>query len=355
MAPLDAPPLDAPLLDPPLLDVRDLAVAFDVDGGVVHAVNGVSYALRAGETLGIVGESGSGKSVHVLAMLGLVPCPPGRILGGTVLFEGRDLMTMPERELRRIRGGRIGFVFQDPMSSLNPGMTIASQLVEPLRIHLGLDRRAARARARELLDLVRMPNAAARLDDYPHEFSGGQRQRVMIAIGLSCRPRLLIADEATTALDVTIQAEILALVQELKRELGMAVIWITHDLGVVAGIADTVQVMYAGRVMERGPVDVVFADPRSAYTLGLLRSLPDLTDAGPGRRRLRQIEGAPPDMRRPPTGDPFAPRNPYATPRCRVEAPALGQAEASVPGHLVAAWYDLPELLARERASAVTS
>jgi peptide/nickel transport system ATP-binding protein/oligopeptide transport system ATP-binding protein len=334
----------------PLLDVRDLAVAFDTDGGAVHAVNGVSYTLHEGETLGIVGESGSGKSVHVLAMLGLIPRPPGRITGGQVLFEGRDLLALKERDLRKIRGGAIGFVFQDPMSSLNPGMTVAAQIVEPLRIHLGLDARAARARAKDLLDLVHIPNAAARLDQYPHEFSGGQRQRVMIAIGLSCRPKLLIADEATTALDVTVQAEIVALVQELKRELGMAIIWITHDLGVVAGISDTVQVMYAGRILERGPVDDIFSDPRNAYTLGLLRSLPDLSGGRAGRRRLHQIEGAPPDMRHLPPGDPFAPRNAYATPRCRTEMPPLTQAPGAAPGHLVAAWYDLPKLLGQEAA-----
>jgi peptide/nickel transport system ATP-binding protein/oligopeptide transport system ATP-binding protein len=334
----------------PLLEVRDLAVAFDTDGGAVHAVNGVSYTLYEGETLGIVGESGSGKSVHVLAMLGLIPRPPGRITGGQVLFEDRDLLSLKERELRKIRGGAIGFVFQDPMSSLNPGMTVAAQIVEPLRIHLGLDARAARGRAKELLDLVRISNAASRLDQYPHEFSGGQRQRVMIAIGLSCRPKLLIADEATTALDVTVQAEIVALVQELKHELGMAIIWITHDLGVVAGISDTVQVMYAGRILERGPVDDIFSDPRNAYTLGLLRSLPDLSGGRAGRRRLHQIEGAPPDMRHLPPGDPFAPRNTFATARCRTEMPPLAQAPGAAPGHLVAAWYDLPELLAAEAA-----
>ncbi|MGY2048347.1 ABC transporter ATP-binding protein [Methylobacterium sp. JK268] len=334
----------------PLLEVRDLAVAFDTEGGAIHAVNGVSYALSEGETLGIVGESGSGKSVHVLAMLGLIPRPPGRITGGQVLFRGRDLLTLPERDLRAVRGGEIGFVFQDPMSSLNPAMTVGAQIAEPLRIHLGLDRRAARARARDLLDLVRIPNATARLDLYPHEFSGGQRQRVMIAIALACRPKLLIADEATTALDVTVQAEIIALVRELKRDLGMAIIWITHDLGVVAGLSDTVQVMYAGRILERGPVDAIFRDPRSAYTLGLLRSLPDLGDGRAGRRRLRPIDGAPPDMRRPPPGDPFAPRNPYATPRCRAERPPLVQAEGAAPGHLVAAWYDLPARLAEEAA-----
>ncbi|AWN52272.1 ABC transporter ATP-binding protein [Methylobacterium sp. 17Sr1-1] len=332
---------------PPLLDVRDLAVAFDTDGGTVHAVNGVSYPLREGETLGIVGESGSGKSVHVLAMLGLVPRPPGRITGGQVFFAGRDLLAMPERQLRRVRGAEIGMVFQDPMSSLNPAMNVGAQIAEPLRLHLGLGAREARARARDLLDLVRIPDAARRLDHYPHEFSGGQRQRVMIAIGLACRPKLLIADEATTALDVTVQAEIVALVQELKREIGMAIVWITHDLGVVAGIADTVQVMYAGRIVERGPVDAVFSDPRSAYTLGLLRSLPDLSRGRAGRERLRQIEGSPPDMRHPPPGDPFAPRNPYATPRCRAEAPPLAQVRGSVPGHLAAAWYDLPALLAQ--------
>ncbi|WP_375465712.1 ABC transporter ATP-binding protein [uncultured Methylobacterium sp.] len=338
--------------DAPILDVKNLAVAFDTEGGAVHAVNGVSYGLREGETLGIVGESGSGKSVHVLAMLGLISRPPGRITGGQVLFEGRDLLSLPERDLRKVRGGRIGFVFQDPMSSLNPGMTVAAQIVEPLRIHLGLDGRAARARAKELLDLVRIPNAGARLDQYPHEFSGGQRQRVMIAIGISCRPRLLIADEATTALDVTVQAEIVALVQDLKREIGMAIIWITHDLGVVAGISDTVQVMYAGRILERGPVDDIFADPRNAYTLGLLRSLPDLTRGRAGRRRLRQIEGAPPDMRSLPPGDPFAARNVYATARCAAEMPPLVQAPGAAPGHLVAAWYDLPTLLAGEAEAA---
>ncbi|MBE7243988.1 MAG: ABC transporter ATP-binding protein [Actinomycetospora chiangmaiensis] len=339
-----------PLLAEPLLDVRDLRVTFDTEGGTVHAVNGVSYTLREGETLGIVGESGSGKSVHVLAMLGLIPRPPGRIAGGQVLFRGRDLLALPERQLRKVRGGEIGFVFQDPMSSLNPGMTVAQQIVEPLRIHLGLGSRAARARARELLDLVRIPNAAQRLDQYPHEFSGGQRQRVMIAIGLACRPKLLIADEATTALDVTVQAEIIALVQELKRELGMAIIWITHDLGVVAGISDTVQVMYAGRILERGPVDDIFCDPRNAYTLGLLRSLPDLSGGRAGRRRLHQIDGSPPDMRRPLPGDPFAPRNAYATARCRAEMPPLVQAAGAAPGHLVAAWYDLPARLAEESA-----
>ena len=252
-----------------------------------------------------------------------------------------------------MRGGEIGFVFQDPMSSLNPGMTVAAQIVEPLRIHLGLDARAARARAQELLDLVRIPNAAARLDQYPHEFSGGQRQRVMIAIGISCRPKLLIADEATTALDVTVQAEIVALVQELKREIGMAIIWITHDLGVVAGISDTVQVMYAGR--DPGARTGGRHLRRSAQRLHpRAAALAARTSPGgrAGRGRLRQIEGAPPDMRHLPPGDPFAPRNAYATPRCRTEMPPLVQAAGAAPGHLVAAWYDLPDILAREAEGA---
>ncbi len=333
---------------PPLLEIRDLAVQFVDRDTVVHAVNGVSYTLREGETLGVVGESGSGKSVHVLAMLRLIPMPPGRLAGGQVLFEGRDLLTLSDPELRKVRGGGIGFVFQDPMSSLNPSMTVGMQVSEPLRLHLGMGADAARKRAIELLDMVRIPNAAQRLDQYPHEFSGGQRQRIMIAMGISCRPKLLIADEATTALDVTVQADVIELVKELKREIGMAVIWITHDLGVVAGIADTVQVMYAGQVVERGPVDDVFADPRNAYTLGLLRSLPDLSAPIGQRRRLTQIDGAPPDMRFPPKGDPFAPRNRYATPRCFEEAAPLAQAPGAAPGHLVSAWYDLPALVAAE-------
>jgi peptide/nickel transport system ATP-binding protein len=336
---------------PPLLQVRDLAVEFTGDDTVVHAVNGVSYTLREGETLGVVGESGSGKSVHVLAMLRLIPMPPGRLAGGQVLFEGRDLLTLPAAELRRVRGGQIGFVFQDPMSSLNPSMSLGAQLTEPLRLHLGLAGDAARRRAIELMDLVRIPAAAKRIDQFPHELSGGQRQRIMIAMAISCRPRLLIADEATTALDVTVQADVIELVKELKREIGMAVIWITHDLGVVAGIADTIQVMYAGQIVERGPVDAVFSDPRNAYTLGLLRSLPDLSVPNGPRRRLVQIDGAPPDMRFPPKGDPFAPRNRYATPRCFDESPPLTQAAGAAPGHLVAAWYNLPGLLAREAAA----
>jgi peptide/nickel transport system ATP-binding protein/oligopeptide transport system ATP-binding protein len=329
-----------------ILDIRDLAVQFALGDSTVHAVNGVSYALEEGETLGIVGESGSGKSVHVLALVRLIPMPPGRIVSGTAHFEGRDLLRLADAELRAIRGNRIAFVFQDPMSSLNPVLSIGRQLTEPLETHLDMTPRAAQRRAAELLDLVRIPDPGRQLRHYPHELSGGMRQRVMIAMALSCNPRLLIADEPTTALDVTIQAQIIELIRELRERVGMSIIWITHDLGVVAGIADTVQVMYAGRIVERGPVDAVFEDPRSAYTLGLLRSLPDAGD-GTGRR-LYQIEGSPPDLREPPRGDPFAPRNPYATARDFVEAPPLAQVPEGAPGHLAAAWYDLRDARARE-------
>ncbi len=330
---------------PPLLEVEDLTVRFDTVAGTVQAVTGVSYKLDAGETLAVVGESGSGKSVHVLAMVGLIPRPPGRIERGVARFEGRDLLTMDERELRRVRGGRIGMIFQDPMSSLNPVLTVGFQIAEPLREHLKLSRKAAHARAIELLDLVGIPEPHRRIQQYPHQFSGGMRQRVMIAIGIACEPKLLIADEATTALDVTVQAQILDLVRRLKKQFDMAMIWITHDMGVVAGLADNVQVMYGGRIMERGPARAVFHDTRSAYTWGLLKSLPDHDEpvALPGQKRARltQIPGYPPNMLSPPPGDPFAPRNPFATERCLVEMPPLVQAKDAVPGHLVAAWYDL--------------
>lgn len=247
---------------------------------------------------------------------------------------------MRKDALRRIRGAGIGFVFQDPMTSLNPVLTIGRQITEILEEHKGMSHGEALKQAADLLDMMRITDPHGRLSQYPHELSGGMRQRVMIAIALACRPSILIADEPTTALDVTVQAEIVSLVKELKRELGMSVIWITHDLGVVAGIADTLQVMYAGRVVERGPVDAVFARPRNAYTAGLLRAA--RFDSGTKGGRLSAIEGTPPDMRNPPKGDPFAPRNPYATERCWREAPPLRQVADSVPGHLVAAWYTLP-------------
>ncbi|MEM7125947.1 MAG: ABC transporter ATP-binding protein [Chloroflexota bacterium] len=329
-----------------LLEVKNLTTRFFTQDGVVHAVNGISYKLEEGETLGVVGESGSGKSVHALSMLGLIPMPPGKITDGEVLFQGRDLLKLSEAELRSVRGKEIAMVFQDPMTSLNPVLTIGRQITEAIELHMGFDREQSRARATELLDLVGIVDAARRLDDYPHQFSGGMRQRVMIAMGLSCNPKLLIADEPTTALDVTIQAQIVELVKDLKEELGMAVIWITHDLGVVAGIADTIQVMYGGRIVERGPVRSVFKDTRSAYTLGLLNSLPRMDQ--PSGTRLKPIDGLPPDLLEAPVGDSFAPRNPWATERCFTETPPLAPAPESDPDHLVAAWYDLREVAAAE-------
>ena len=321
-----------------LLEVKDLVVRFYTQEGIVYAVNGIDYVLHEGETLGVVGESGSGKSVHALSMMGLIPRPPGRIESGQVLFEGRDLLKLSDEQMRLVRGKEIAMIFQDPMTSLNPVLTIGTQITEALRLHLGMNNSQSRKRAAELLDLVGIPDASKRLNDYPHQFSGGMRQRVMIAMGLSCNPKLLIADEPTTALDVTIQAQIIELVKQLKDEFNMAIIWVTHDLGVVAGIADTVQVMYAGRVVERGPTREVFQDTRNAYTLGLLRSIPRLDRKG---ERLTQIEGSPPDMRIPPKGDPFAPRNPYATPRCFEEIPPLVPVPEGHPEHLAANWYDL--------------
>ena len=331
-----------------LLSVRNLTVRFDTPAGTVHAVNDISYDVAEGETLGIVGESGSGKSVQMLAMLGLIPCPPGRIEAGEVYFEGRDLLKLSDAELRDLRGGRIGFIFQDPMTSLNPVLSVGRQIAEVLRRHKGMSWSAAWQRAGELLDLVGIPDPHKRLGQFPFQFSGGMRQRVMIAMAISCEPKLLIADEPTTALDVTVQAQILELVQDLKRRLGMTVIWITHDMGVVAGLADTIQVMYGGRIAERGPVDEVFEDPRSAYTWGLLQSLPHCQQGE--HARLFQIPGQPPDMLVPPKGDPFAPRNRFATPRCFEEVPSLRPIANGDPAHLVAAWYDLPACLKEARS-----
>jgi oligopeptide/dipeptide ABC transporter ATP-binding protein len=333
-----------------LLELKNLVVRFYTQEGIVYAVNDVSYKLHEGETLGIVGESGSGKSVHALAMMGLIPQPPGKIETGEVIFEGRDLLKLSNDQMRLVRGKEIAMIFQDPMTSLNPVLTIGTQLTESLKLHLGMNQSQANKRAAELLDLVGIPDAGKRLTDYPHQFSGGMRQRVMIAIGLSCNPKLLIADEPTTALDVTIQAQILELVKQLKKEFNMAMIWITHDLGVVAELADTIQVMYAGRIVERGPTKDVFKDPRNAYTLGLMRSLPDIE--GGKRTRLTQIEGAPPDMRIPPKGDAFAPRNRYATERCFEEQPPLVPVKDGNASHVAAAWYDLKAELKKERESA---
>lgn len=324
-----------------LMEVKDLTTRFYTQEGIVYAVNNVSYVLSESETLGIVGESGSGKSVHALSIMGLIPSPPGKIESGEVYFRGRDLLTISKEEMRMIRGAEIAMIFQDPMTSLNPVLTIGTQLTETLKLHLGLSDKAANKRAAELLTLVGIPDAERRLKNYPHQFSGGMRQRVMIAMALSCNPKLLIADEPTTALDVTIQAQIVDLVRRLRDEFGMAIIWITHDLGVVAGLADTIQVMYGGKIMERGPVEAVFSDTRHPYTLGLLKSLPRHDERV--HDKLIPIEGSPPDMRKPPKGCPFAPRCRYKIDICEEEMPPLEAGAESHPDHLKACWVDVRE------------
>jgi oligopeptide transport system ATP-binding protein len=319
-----------------LLQVRGLKTQFFTQDGVVNAVSGIEYDLNEGETLGIVGESGCGKSVSVLSLMRLIPSPPGRIVGGEALFQGRDLLTMDEEEIRSVRGNKIAMIFQDPMTSLNPVLTISQQVSEALELHLAMEKKQARQRSIELLELVRIADAAGRIDDYPHQFSGGMRQRVMIAMALSCNPQLLIADEPTTALDVTIQAQIVDLVRQLKEEIGMAVMWITHDLGVIAGLADRVNVMYAGYIIESADVADVYADPRHPYTLGLLGSIPRL-DAQ-RKEKLTPIQGLPPDLIDMPPGCPFAPRCRFALERCLEENPTL---ETVARRHTVACWVDV--------------
>ncbi|MCX7682868.1 MAG: ABC transporter ATP-binding protein [Anaerolineae bacterium] len=316
-----------------LLEVRDLKTQFFTQDGVVHAVNGISYELREGECLGIVGESGCGKSVSVLSLMRLIPEPPGKIAGGEILFRGRDLLKLSQDEMRSVRGAEIAMIFQEPMTSLNPVLTIGFQIMEALKLHQGMNNKEARARAAELLTMVGIPQAADRLDDYPHQFSGGMRQRVMIAMALSCNPSLLIADEPTTALDVTIQAQIVDLVKRLRDQLGMAVIWITHDLGVIARLAERVIVMYAGYIVEEAPVKELYGYPRHPYTIGLLGSLPRL-DAPPGTK-LVSIRGQPPDLVFLPQGCPFADRCDYVQERCRREMPPL---EFVGIEHKVACW-----------------
>jgi peptide/nickel transport system ATP-binding protein len=319
----------------PLLAIEDLQTHFFTRDGVVRAVDGVSYAVEAGETLAVVGESGCGKSVTALSILRLVPSPPGRIVGGAIRFEGVDLLQIGEGEMRRIRGNEISMIFQEPMTSLNPVLTVSRQITETLILHQGLTGRAAAARAIEMLRLVRIPEPKRRARQYPHELSGGMRQRVMIAMALACHPKLLIADEPTTALDVTIQAQILDLMRELKSEIGAAIILITHDLGVVAEMAQRVVVMYAGRKVEEAPVGDLFRRPQHPYTLGLLASVPRL-GATLGRAeppRLAEIPGTVPSLRDPIVGCAFAPRCAYATERCSREAPPL---EAKTAAHLAA-------------------
>ena len=319
-----------------LLDVRGLRTQFFTKDGAVNAVNGISYTLNEGETLAIVGESGCGKSVGVMSLTRLSPSPPGKVVAGEVIFDGRDLLKLESDELRQIRGNRIAMIFQDPMTSLNPVLTIGFQISEALILHLGMNKEQARKRSVELLELVGIPGAANRLDDYPHQFSGGMRQRVMIAMGLSCNPQLLIADEPTTALDVTIQAQIVDLVQSLKEKIGMAVIWITHDLGVVAGMAERVLVMYAGFIVEEAAVRELYQNPRHPYTLGLLGSLPRLDEDKPVR--LKSIEGFPPDLIALPKGCPFAARCEYKIGKCTEENPLLAPVG---PGHKAACWVDV--------------
>ena len=319
----------------PVIDVKNLRTVFHTRQGEVHAVNSVSFDLRAGELLGVVGESGSGKSVTMMSLLGLLPSPPAEIRDGEVLFEQQDLLKVDDRILRSVRGAEIGFVFQDPMTSLNPVFTVGFQLMEPLRRHFQLSRRQARDRARELLELVGIPDAPRRLDDYPHQFSGGMRQRVMIAIALACDPKILVADEPTTALDVTIQAQILELVRDLRNKLGMAIIWITHDLGVIAGIADRVIVMYGGQIVEHAPVRELFANPQHPYTRALLETIPKVH--GSRDHRLQVIDGQPPILGAAPTACPFQPRCPQRMDRCDQENPMRVPVG---PGHDVACFWD---------------
>ncbi len=317
----------------PLLSVDSLVTQFTTGAGLVRAVDGVSWDVGAGETVALVGESGCGKSVTALSVMRLVQGPSGRIVSGRILFKGRDLLALPEDEMRRVRGREIGMVFQEPMTSLNPVLTIGRQLTEGLEIHLDMTPAAAEARAVELLGLVGIPDPARRLRQYPHQFSGGMRQRMMIAMALACNPALVLADEPTTALDVTIQAQILELMKDLSRRFGVAMLIITHNLGVVARYADRVNVMYAGKIIERGTARDVYREPRHPYTLGLLRSVPRLDE--PRRERLAPIEGQPPDLTRLGRGCSFAPRCAFRMDRCTVEAPTL---ETVGEGHVTACW-----------------
>jgi oligopeptide/dipeptide ABC transporter ATP-binding protein len=321
----------------PILKIENLITRFDTPEGVVYAVNGVSFELGEGETLGVVGESGSGKSVTMLSVMQLIPQPPGKIVSGKALFRDRDLLRMSGEEIRKVRGGQIGMIFQDPMTSLNPVLNIGRQISESLMLHMGLGKKKAEERAVELLRLVGIPSAEDRLDQYPHQFSGGMRQRVMIAMALACNPRILIADEPTTALDVTIQAQIVELVKKLRDEIGMSVIWITHDLGIVAGIAHRVIVMYAGFIIEVASVKDLYTHPAHPYTLGLLNSLPRLDSDE--RKRLTDIQGLPPLLLEQPVACPFRPRCTYAFERCK-ENPALFDVGE---GHSAACWWNIAE------------
>lgn len=318
-----------------LLNVQGLETQFKTPEGVVHAVNGVDFTLKEGETLGVVGESGCGKSVSMLSILRLIQQPPGKIVAGEAMFRGQDLLKMTKEEIRHVRGGQISMVFQDPMTSLNPVMTIGKQLAEPLMLHLGLNKEQARDRSVELLEQVGIPHAADRLKDYPHQYSGGMRQRVMIAMALSCAPQILIADEPATALDVTIQAQIVELVIRLREEVGMAIVWITHDLGIVASIAHRVNVMYGGFIIEESPIRDLYAHPSHPYTIGLLGSLPQIHEQR--RQRLYSIEGMPPMLYQKPHSCPFSPRCRWVVEHCRLENPPLMPVGDN---HRAACWVD---------------
>jgi len=318
-----------------ILDVQGLETQFKTPEGIVHAVNGVSIHLDEGETLGLVGESGCGKSVSMLSILRLIQSPPGQIAAGKAIFKGTDLLAMSQEEIRQVRGGQISMIFQDPMTSLNPVMNIGKQMAEPMLLHLGITPQEARERSIKLLESVGIPRAGERLKEYPHQYSGGMRQRVMIAMALSCNPQILIADEPTTALDVTIQAQIVDLVIRLRQELGMAIIWITHDLGVAASIANRIAVMYGGFIIEEAAVKELYANPAHPYTLGLLNSLPQIQRKG--RQRLYSIEGMPPILLQTPKACPFAPRCRWVREKCWQQNPML---ESIGENHKVACWVD---------------
>ncbi|MBV9252169.1 MAG: ABC transporter ATP-binding protein [Acetobacteraceae bacterium] len=332
---------------PPLLDVRDLHTEFRTGAGIVRAVDGISYTVNPGETVAIVGESGSGKSVSALSILRLIPDPPGRITSGEILFRGQDLMRLPDEAMREVRGGDIGMVFQEPMTSLNPVLTIGRQITETVEQHRGADRAAAQRRAEELLRLVGIADAPRRLKQYPHQLSGGMRQRIMIAIALACNPKLIIADEPTTALDVTIQAQILELMKNLTRQLGVALIIITHNLGVVARYANRVNVMYAGGIVESGSADAIYHRPRHPYTMALLNSVPRLDR--PRQARLDPVDGQPPDLTRLDEGCAFRPRCRFAIDVCAAARPPLDLADE--PAHS-SACFRRHDLTAAKEAAA---
>lgn len=324
-----------------VLDVDRLVTKFHTVDGTVHALNDISFILNEGETLGVVGESGSGKSVTMMSLVGLIPCPPGEIAAGTATFidiDGRqiELLGLSNQGQQQIRGGKIGFIFQDPLSSLNPTMTIGDQIAESMMLHLGISEEQAKKNTIQLLEYVGISDAERRFNSYPHEFSGGMRQRVMIAIAVAAEPQIVIADEPTTALDVTVQAQIIQLVKNLQAQMGMAVVWISHDLGVVAGLADRVMVMYGGTVVESAPVDELYENPQHPYTLGLLKAIPTIENTG--KAKLDSIEGQPPSLRQELTLCPFAPRCKFAFARCWEERPRL---ETVGQNHYVACFYDV--------------